>query len=95
MRLIMYGKPGCHLCQGLKEKLAQITETLNFELEVRNIYDRPEWQEAYQASIPVLYLVQDEMIGEAGAISIPRPSPRASVEQLTKTLQKYFAANDY
>jgi len=89
----MYGKPGCHLCEGLKEKLAQVKTTLDFELEVRNIYDRQEWVDAYQAAIPILYLVPDEIAGEAGAISIPRPSPRASVEQLTKTLQKYFAAS--
>ncbi|MEY2914961.1 MAG: Glutaredoxin-like domain, partial [Cyanobacteriota bacterium] len=24
MRLILYSKPGCHLCEGLQEKLAQI-----------------------------------------------------------------------
>ncbi|MFO5529256.1 MAG: glutaredoxin family protein, partial [Cuspidothrix sp.] len=24
MQLILYSKPGCHLCEGLQEKLAQI-----------------------------------------------------------------------
>ena len=32
MQLILYSKPGCHLCEGLQEKLEQI-EGLPFELE--------------------------------------------------------------
>ncbi|UZQ55688.1 glutaredoxin family protein [Trichothermofontia sichuanensis B231] len=92
MRLIMYAKPGCHICAGLKEKLAQIT-TLDFELEVRDITTRQDWLETYEMSVPVLYLIPDENIGEAGAISIPRLSPRASVDQLTQMLQKVFAAH--
>ncbi len=36
MQLILYSKPGCHLCEGLQEKLEQIQD-LNFELEVRDI----------------------------------------------------------
>ncbi|WP_448565038.1 glutaredoxin family protein [Trichothermofontia sp.] len=91
----MYGKPECHICAGLKEKLPEAIKGLNLELEVRDINDRQEWFDAYQMSVPVLYLVVDEAVGEAGAISIPRPSPRASVEQLTKTLQKYIADNTY
>ena len=35
-QLILYSKPGCHLCEGLQEKLAQVTQ-FDFELEIRDI----------------------------------------------------------
>ncbi|MER3589400.1 MAG: thioredoxin family protein, partial [Mastigocladus sp. ERB_26_1] len=43
MRLILYSKPGCHLCEGLQEKLEQIVEMGNFpslQLEIRDITTR-------------------------------------------------------
>ena len=42
MRLILYSKPGCHLCEGLQEKLEQV-ENLNCELEIRDITTREDW----------------------------------------------------
>jgi hypothetical protein len=82
MKLILYSKPGCHLCEGLEEKLRQITE-LKFDLEIRNITTNKHWFEAYQYEIPVL--AQKTATGES---IIPRPSPRLSVQQLTKLIQK-------
>ncbi|MEM8638840.1 MAG: glutaredoxin family protein [Cyanobacteria bacterium P01_G01_bin.54] len=82
MHLILYSKPGCHLCEGLQEKLEQITE-FSIELEVRDITTRPDWFERYQYEIPVL------MAKQAGQlIPIPRLSPRASVTQVARMLQK-------
>lgn len=96
MRLILYGKPDCHLCEGLQEKLEQIRE-LNFELELRDITTRDDWFAAYQYEIPVLCRV---VMGNAANAEIareerlPRPSPRASVQQVQQMLQPYFPKND-
>ncbi|NES83610.1 MAG: glutaredoxin family protein [Moorea sp. SIO2B7] len=87
MHLILYSKPGCHLCEGLQEKLVQI-QNLEFELEVRDITTNEDWFAAYQYEVPVLYQQQGE---EEKAI--PRPSPRASVSQLERMLQKYLSEN--
>lgn len=84
MRLILYSKPGCHLCEGLQEKLAQI-HTLRFDLEVRDITTREDWFQAYQYEIPVMY---QDIAGKEQPI--PRPSPRATVRQLEQMLQKYI-----
>lgn len=89
MRLILYSKPGCHLCEGLQEKLQQI-QTLSFDLEVRDITTRQDWFQAYQYEIPVLMIDPSETTSQA-LIAIPRPSPRASVTQLTKLLQRYLS----
>ncbi|MEH2053766.1 glutaredoxin family protein [Nostoc sp.] len=92
MRLILYSKPGCHLCEGLQEKLEQI-QNLSFELEVRNITTRDDWFAAYEYEVPVLYLSNHR--GAEGTEEeeklLPRPSPRASVQQLEQMLRKYLA----
>ncbi|WP_392532736.1 glutaredoxin family protein [Nostoc sp. C117] len=92
MRLILYSKPGCHLCEGLQEKLEQI-QNLSFELEIRDITTREDWFGAYEYEVPVLFL-SNHRGGEGGKLSeepLPRPSPRASVQQLEQMLRKYFA----
>ncbi|WP_424100402.1 glutaredoxin family protein [Moorena producens] len=88
MELILYSKPGCHLCEGLLEKLEMI-EGLTFQLEVRDITSRDDWFQSYQYEVPVLcinYFGQEKLL--------PRPSPRASVEQLQRMLRKYFPVSE-
>lgn len=92
MRLILYSKPGCHLCEGLQEKLDRI-KTIEFELEVRDITTREDWFQIYQYEVPVLCKCRN-LDGSRQQISIeerlPRPSPRATVQQLEQMLQKYL-----
>ncbi len=83
MHLILYSKPGCHLCEGLEEKLAQIEDT-NLELEIRDITTNEAWFAAYQYEIPVLtYLVAEQ------EYAIPRIPPRTPVARLQTLLKKY------
>jgi glutaredoxin len=81
MYLILYNKPGCHLCEDLEEKLAQIK--LEIELERRDITTREDWFNAYRYEIPVLFQKIDDQ-----EKPIPRPSPRLNVSQLEQFLQK-------
>ncbi|YAI82026.1 MAG: glutaredoxin family protein [cyanobacterium endosymbiont of Rhopalodia sterrenbergii] len=83
MQLILYSKPGCHLCEGLQKKLEQI-KTLNIKVEIRDITTRKDWFKAYQYEVPVLY----QKWGGTEKM-IPRPSPRLSVAGLEKLLHKY------
>ena len=80
MQLIFYSKPGCHLCEGLYEKLQQV-QSLTLEIEVRDITTREDWFNLYQYEIPVLCqrLTDKEQ-------PLPRVSPRASVKQIEKML---------
>jgi hypothetical protein len=84
MYLILYGKEGCHLCEGLEEKLRQITD-LPLELEIRDIATNDDWWAQYQYEVPVLYWQVDGV-----AKLLPRSSPRASVGQVQQMLQKYL-----
>lgn len=96
MHLILYSKPGCHLCEGLQDKLLSI-QTFPIDLEICDITTRDDWFQAYQYEIPVLMLVRSPCPdGATGpdpdvptVLSLPRPSPRASVRQLEQMLQKY------
>lgn len=91
--LILYSKPGCHLCEGLAEKLAQI-EQPDFDLEIRDITTREDWLQAYQYEIPVLCVVmQSENNQQLIERPLPRFSPRASVAQVAQMLQKYLPTN--
>ncbi|HIK15273.1 MAG TPA: glutaredoxin family protein [Leptolyngbyaceae cyanobacterium M33_DOE_097] len=105
MQLILYSKPGCHLCEGLQEKLEQLPN-LPIELEVRDITTRDDWFQAYQYEIPVLFWVKESESSLAAPtiateasnvpvpaetlVPIPRPSPRASIAQLEQMLQKFL-----
>jgi hypothetical protein len=84
MNLILYTKVGCHLCEGLQEKLAEII-SLDIQLELREITTNPEWWERYQYEIPVLCLQVDGI-----EKPIPRFSPRASVAQVQQILKQYL-----
>lgn len=90
IRAILYSKPGCHLCEGLQEKLEQIN-SIPLTLEIRDITTRPDWFQTYEYEIPMLYLQAAEAAEDAGLIAIPRPSPRASVAQLERLLQRYLS----
>jgi hypothetical protein len=84
IHLTLYSKPGCHLCEGLLEKLQQVQappHSLQFTLEIRDINSQPEWFQTYQYEIPVLCL---------GEQTLPRLSPRADSTQLAKLLQPYL-----
>lgn len=96
MHLILYSKPGCHLCEGLQEKLEQIVNSQQFtslQLEVRDITIREDWFQAFQYEVPVLCRLKTI---SAGIVEepLPRPSPRATVEHLKQMLQKLLATDD-
>lgn len=83
MHLILYSKVGCHLCEGLQEKLEQITD-LDIQLEIREITTNPDWFDRYQYEIPVLCLESN-----GTEQPIPRFSPRADVAHVRKILEQF------
>ncbi len=87
--LILYSKPGCHLCEGLQEKL----ETLPIRLEVRDITQNEAWFQKYQYEVPVLcHLVSlSEAASEQSSEKpLPRLSPRASSAQVAQMIQTHI-----
>ena len=87
MKLVLYSKPGCHLCEGLQEKLESVSH-LDFDLEIRDITTRADWFERYQYEIPVLCRVVQMADGRREE-ALPRLSPRASTAKLEQMLLTY------
>lgn len=84
MKLILYSKQDCCLCEGLLTKLQQV-KNVDFELEVREITTNPDWFDRYQYEIPVLCLLTDRNQEQ----ELPRFPPRSPVTKLEDLLQRY------
>ncbi|KAF3320630.1 Glutaredoxin-like domain-containing protein [Carex littledalei] len=91
-QLVLYSKPGCCLCDGLKEKLS-VAFSLggphslhSVDLQVRDITVNPEWEQKYQYEIPVLAKVLPDGTEEV----LPRLSPRLGVELIQKKISTAF-----
>ena len=54
MQVVLYSRPGCHLCDDLRRELADFQQELGFTLVERNIEDDAQDMERFQLLIPVL-----------------------------------------
>ncbi len=54
MRITLYSRPGCHLCEELKDDLAALKPLVDFKLTEQNIEDDPLLWERFRYLIPVL-----------------------------------------
>ncbi len=89
LKLILYTKPECHLCEGLQAKLEQIHDP-PFHLEIRDITTRNEWFQAYQYEVPVLCRVDQKGADQCLETVLPRPSPRVSLDRLQRFLVQHL-----
>jgi glutaredoxin len=53
VRLTIYSKPGCHLCDEARDVVVRVCAELGETFEERNILDDPELQRRYGEQIPV------------------------------------------
>ncbi|OIP78450.1 MAG: thioredoxin family protein [Oscillatoriales cyanobacterium CG2_30_44_21] len=83
MKLILYSKQGCCLCEGLLAKLEQV-KNVEFELEIRDITTNSEWRDRYEYEIPVLCLINDQQQEQ----ELPRFPPRSPVNKLEELLER-------
>jgi glutaredoxin len=54
VKLILYGRDGCHLCHDMLDHLKPIQDELDFQLEIIDIDKYPDLVARYDALIPVL-----------------------------------------
>jgi hypothetical protein len=52
--VILYGKPGCHLCDVVQQVIEEVGRTVPLRLVKRNILDDPADFARYQFDIPVI-----------------------------------------
>ncbi len=56
VRVVMYAKPGCHLCEEAERVLATVECADLFELEIINIERDEELRRRYGEQIPVIVI---------------------------------------
>jgi glutaredoxin len=52
--VILYGRPGCHLCDDALALIERVRARVPFELEQRDIESDDEWFKRYLERIPVV-----------------------------------------
>ncbi len=76
----LYGRPGCHLCDQVEERINRVAQAIPIHLEIVNIEQDPILHEKYMFTIPVV-----EIDGEE---TFPSVSSVVSEEELRSELQK-------
>ena len=61
MQLTMYSRPGCHLCDDMKEVLDRVHREQPFTLTIVDIASDPRLLKQYQHEIPVLVMEETEI----------------------------------
>ena len=92
---MLYTKPGCCLCDGLKERLDEVLASdamlasapalRGASLELRDVSTNEEWATKHAMEVPVLRLLLDDDDDDGGGereIPLPRPAPRLSAARL-------------
>jgi hypothetical protein len=54
--LLLVGKPGCHLCEVMREVVSPVAAELGLTLAERDVRSDPELDALYRNDIPVLLL---------------------------------------
>jgi len=53
VKLILYGRRRCHLCDVAKDALRELQRRLEFEVEERDVDDDPDWAARFGEEVPV------------------------------------------
>lgn len=56
MTLVLVGKPGCHLCEVMRDVVRPIAREMGLALDERDVTSDPELDALYRNDIPVLLL---------------------------------------
>ena len=54
MKVTLYTKPGCHLCEAVEQAIGEVRRRRPFELEVRDILDDEGDFQKYRYEVPVV-----------------------------------------
>jgi glutaredoxin len=75
IRVTIYSRPGCHLCDDMKDLVRKVSQTIPLTLEDIDIYGDDELEARFGLEIPVLF-VEGKRVAHA----------RITEEKLRKTL---------
>ena len=62
MKLTLYGKPGCHLCDDARKALAAVREDLDLSIDEVDVSSDPALFHRYGERIPVLAIDGEDVL---------------------------------
>ncbi|MGA9465006.1 MAG: glutaredoxin family protein [Terracidiphilus sp.] len=54
--IVVYSRKGCHLCEVVKETLAQVQGDAEFEWREVDIDAYPQWLQKFNEEVPVVFI---------------------------------------
>ena len=85
-KIVVFSKPGCHLCEQAIENLKALSSNREFQLEIVDITQDQDLLKTYMIRIPVIRLDGRDVL-EAEDIALPSDS-RSKLEDLVHRLQE-------
>lgn len=93
MKLVLYSKPECSLCDGMKAKVEAVLDAAQYTggvlagmgLEVRDTSTNESWWELHGNSVPVLCLA---VANREEEIRLPKPAVRLNASRLGKRIEE-------
>ncbi|MGA0344477.1 MAG: glutaredoxin family protein [Arenicellales bacterium] len=61
IKLTLYSRRGCHLCEDMLSQLNELRSEYAFSLEVRDVDSDPIWVEQFGEAVPILLVGQVEI----------------------------------
>lgn len=59
--LVLVGKPGCHLCDEMRDVIVPVLQSMGLELREQDLRDDPALEDLYLFEIPVLLWGEHEV----------------------------------
>lgn len=56
LRLELYTRPGCHLCEEMKEVIRRVGASVRFEIDEIDIDGSEELRDRFGSEIPILFI---------------------------------------
>jgi hypothetical protein len=85
VRLILYAKPGCHLCDVIKVELLDLQAEFGFDLLEYNILEDEALHDAYFLTIPVVELSANAQ-GDGDTVRLKAPISQIELRREIKRL---------
>ena len=54
--VIFYTRPGCHLCDRIRPRVAALAAEYGTPMHVRNVEDDDRWEQQFGTQIPVVFV---------------------------------------
>ena len=56
IKIIIYSKPGCHLCDEAKAEIVKLRSRFTLEIHEVNVEEDPSLSEKYRYEVPVVFI---------------------------------------